>query len=309
MPRRRRPPETWFPPPSSPRPVEGGLRARSRRGDIGETWWSRRFLGLLESFGIGGRLDRARTYARKGQVLSLDVAPGLVTAAVQGSRARPYRVRVGLPRLSEADWRRAEDAMVSRASFLAALLAAEMPTDIEEAFDGCAAGLFPAQFDELASQCSCPDWANPCKHIAAVYYLLGEALDDDPFLLLRWRGREREELLDNLRALRGTAPVAAAPDAHPDPWTQIETAAEEALAAHDARAGDWRQPGDWWQAGDALTGLRLQPTPQRVPAAILGGLAPLEREVQGRPITELLEPAYGVVTASARDRLLRGGEL
>ena len=77
------------------RPVEGGLKARSARGSIGSTWWSRRFIDVLESLAIGGRLTRGRAYARKGQVISLDVTPGEVTASVQGSQARPYRVRIG----------------------------------------------------------------------------------------------------------------------------------------------------------------------------------------------------------------------
>src|SRR3954452_20877330 len=77
-----------------PRKVEGGIRARSARGDIGTSWWSRRFIEVLESFALGTRLTRGRSYARKGQVLALDIAPGVVTASVQGSRAEPYAVKV-----------------------------------------------------------------------------------------------------------------------------------------------------------------------------------------------------------------------
>jgi uncharacterized Zn finger protein len=159
-------------------------RAQPARESSVNSWWSHRFLDLLDSFGIGGRLDRGRTYARKGQVISLDVLPGPSARSVQGSRARPYRVRIGSLALSEADWRRAEDAMVSRAAFLARLLAGEMPEDIEEAFADCSMGLFPTSRDELDTDCSCPDWSRPCKHGAAVYYLLAEAFDDDPFLIL-----------------------------------------------------------------------------------------------------------------------------
>ena len=124
----------WYPPPSRPRPVEGGLKARSRRGPIGETWWSRRFIDLLESFRLGGRLDRGRRYARAGQVLDLQVAAGLVSARVQGSRVRPYRVRLETPVLAAPDWKRVEQAMAGRAAFAARLLAGEMPHDIEETF-------------------------------------------------------------------------------------------------------------------------------------------------------------------------------
>jgi uncharacterized Zn finger protein len=194
----------WYPPPSRPRPVEGGLKARSRRGAIGETWWSRRFIDLLESFRLGGRLDRGRRYARAGQVLDLQVAAGLVSARVQGSRVRPYRVRLETPVLAPSDWERVEQAMAGRAAFAARLLAGEMPHDIEETFAAAGVSLFPASPRNLASSCSCPDWSNPCKHVAAVYYLLAEAFDDDPFLIFAWRGRTRSELLGRLRRARAT---------------------------------------------------------------------------------------------------------
>ena len=294
MARKGRPWPDGFPPPSSPRPVEGGLRARSRRGAIGESWWSHRFLDLLDSFGIGGRLDRGRHYARKGQVISLEVLPGQISGSVQGSRARPYRVRIWLPQLSEADWRRAEDAMVERAAFLARLLAGEMPDDIEEAFADCAAGLFPTSHNELDTECSCPDWARPCKHVAAVYYLLAEAFDDDPFLILTWRGRPREVLLDNLRALRGTEAPAASPD-HDDPWAMVE---QTDVAALDECIDEF------WQAGPALAELRLTPSEPRPPDASVRSLDPLERDVAGRPVVEVLRPAYEAITAGTRAQLL-----
>lgn len=279
--------------PSAPLPVEGGVRARSRRGAIGETWWSRRFLELLESFGIGGRLDRGRSYARKGQVISLDVDPGAVTAPVQGSRARPYRVRIGLAPLSEADWRRAEDAMVSRAAFVASLLAGEMPHDIEQAFDGCDRDLFPSALDELDTRCTCPDWANPCKHVAAVYYLLAEAFDDDPFLILRWRGRDRGELLANLRALRGNEPAATPAVAGDDPWAGIVAAPPPG--------------GAFWEAGAALRGLRLHPDPPALPEAVVRSLAPLDRRVGGQPVAAAVAAAYPALTAGARALLVGNG--
>lgn len=294
-PRRTQPDrQDWYPPPSSPRPVEGGLRAKSRRGVIGESWWSHRFLALLDSFGIGGRLDRGRTYARKGQVISLEVTPGQVTAQVQGSRARPYRVAIGLARLSEAEWRRAEDAMASRAAFLAMLLAGEMPDDIEEAFAACSADLFPTSHDELDTACSCPDWARPCKHVAAVYYLVAEAFDEDPFLILTWRGRPREELLGNLRALRGTAPTTTAAN-DDEPWAVIEQTETPPIADRLA---------DFWDAGEGLAALRLAPNVPRVADATVRGLGSLDREIGGQPVTELLRPAYDAVTTGARDRLL-----
>jgi uncharacterized Zn finger protein len=164
-----------------PLPAQGGIPARSRRGAIGETWWSRRFIELLESFGVGSRLKRGRNYARTGQVTELEIEPGVVLAKVQGSRYSPYRVRIRGKVLSEHQWRRAEKAMAGQALPLAKLLAGEMPHDIEELFASCKLTLFPRSERELTASCTCPDWENPCKHIAAAYYILAERFDGDPF--------------------------------------------------------------------------------------------------------------------------------
>ena len=185
-----------------PRRVEGGLRARSERGDIGESWWSRRFLAALESLAIGGRLGRGRSYARAGQVLALTVAPGQVTASVQGSRPRPYRVSIRLAVVNRPTWRTIEVALAEQAVYSARLLAGEMPPEIEDVFAAAGAPLFPTNAQHLLMDCTCPDWHRPCKHIAATFYLLAEAFDDDPFQLLHWRGRDRATLLDALRKLR-----------------------------------------------------------------------------------------------------------
>ncbi|RKN50964.1 SWIM zinc finger family protein [Micromonospora endolithica] len=186
-----------------PRRVDGGLRARSTRGAIGRSWWSRRFLEVLESFALGTRLTRGRSYARAGQVLRLDVAPGEVTALVQGSRAEPYRVRIGLPPFPPDLWSSVERQVAGQAFFSARLLAGDLPEELEELFAAAGAPLFPTGVAELSQRCSCPDFAVPCKHLAATFYLLAEAFDADPFALLHWRGRDRAELLDRLRELRG----------------------------------------------------------------------------------------------------------
>ncbi|MEU7715292.1 SWIM zinc finger family protein [Micromonospora chalcea] len=191
--------------------VEGGLRARSTRGAIGQSWWSRRFVEVLESFALGSRLTRGRAYARRGQVLRLDVSPGKVTAEVQGSRPRPYPVRIGLAAYPEKVWRRLESELAGQAFFSARLLAGDLPAELEELFAEAGAPLFPAEIDELDQSCGCPDFAVPCKHLAATFYLLAEAFDADPFHLLHWRGRSRAELLDRLRTLRGARTTEVAP--------------------------------------------------------------------------------------------------
>jgi uncharacterized Zn finger protein len=197
-------------PASRPLAVENGLKARSARGAIGSSWWSRRFLDVLESFAMGSRLTRGRTYARKGQVISLEVTPGQVSAAVQGSRARPYSVGIGLAPLGELVWAKAEIALSEQALPSAKLLAGEVPPELEQIFADAGAPLFPRAVNDLDQRCSCPDTVVPCKHLAATFYLLAEAFDTDPFLILRWRGRDREQLLNRLRELRSEPAVGSA---------------------------------------------------------------------------------------------------
>lgn len=204
----------WYPPPAKPRPVADGIRARSRRGAIAQTWWSERFIAVLESLGVGARLQRGRTYARKGQVIDLTIEPGAVSAWVQGTRARPYRVRIAVTPFDKSAWARVTEELARDAWYIARLLAGEMPEDIEDAFASVGLSLFPASAGALSLDCTCPDWSVPCKHIAAAFYLLAESFDEDPFGILAWRGRTRADLLETLAALRtGTYPVDRPADA------------------------------------------------------------------------------------------------
>jgi uncharacterized Zn finger protein len=184
---------------SGPRLPADGIRARSRRGAIGEQWWSQRFISVLESVISPGRLARGRSYARSGQVLSFELEPGLVSAEVQGSRPSPYDVSLFVEPLTDSQWEAVELRLNSQALFRAKLLAGEMPHEIESVFASCGAPLFPESFDDLGMECSCPDWSVPCKHLAALCYVLAEAFDEDPFGILSWRGRGRAELLSGLR--------------------------------------------------------------------------------------------------------------
>jgi uncharacterized Zn finger protein len=187
--------EFGYYPPSRPREAKGGIKAQSRGGTFGKSWWARRWIEVLESFDIGARLHRGRAYARRGQVLSIEIGRGTASAEVQGSRPTPYQVRIKVETLSRANWRRLAQALGRQALFAAKLLAGKMPEDIENAFQAAGLSLFPGKSKDLRTECSCPDWSNPCKHIAAVYYLLGEEFDRDPFLIFRLRGLEREELV------------------------------------------------------------------------------------------------------------------
>ena len=186
----------YYYPPSRPRAAKGGIRAQSRRGALGgESWWAKRWIAVLESFNIGARLGRGRSYARSGQVLSIGIGKGEIKAKVQGSRPSPYAVTIRLKPLAAKQWSAVAKAVSGQAIFASKLLAGEMPHEIEEAFSTAKVSLFPARHSDLETNCSCPDWSNPCKHIAAVYYLLGEEFDRDPFLLFRLRGMERSEFV------------------------------------------------------------------------------------------------------------------
>lgn len=190
--------EREFYPRSRPRAARGGIKAQSKRGRFGESWWAQRWIAVLESFEIGGRLGRGRSYARNGQVLSIDIVKGKVSARVQGSRPKPYDVVIRVKTLAEAAWGKAVSALSTQALYAAKLLAGEMPTDIEGIFTKAKLSLFPGQRNDLETACSCPDWSNPCKHVAAVHYLLGEEFDRDPFLIFKLRGLSREELVKRL---------------------------------------------------------------------------------------------------------------
>jgi uncharacterized Zn finger protein len=283
--------EPWWPPASRPRAVEGGLKVRSTRGAIAQTWWSGRFIAVLESIIVGGRLGRGRNYARRGQVLSMDVTAGLVSALVQGSRVQPYRVRIGLDAFGQPEWAAAERALAGSAWYSAKLLAGEMPEDIEDVFAELGLALFPASAAELSMYCSCPDWQVPCKHIAAVFYLLAEAFDDDPFSILAWRGRDREDLLAGLHAARaklaadpGGPAGAPVPTGAPGP-AGVPVTAGAPLA--DCLGSFFALPAP----------LPVTSPPAASSASILDQLPELRLAVRGRPLPELLHPAYAAFRA------------
>src|SRR5262249_43445463 len=143
----------------------------------------------------GGRLQRGRSYARHGQVLSIDIGKGEVNASVQGSRPTPYSVKIQVQPLTPEQWKAVASTAAGQAVFASKLLSGEMPHEIDAAFRKADVSMFPSDSRDLKTECSCPDWSNPCKHLAAVYYLLGEEFDRDPFLIFKMRGMDREGFL------------------------------------------------------------------------------------------------------------------
>jgi uncharacterized Zn finger protein len=178
-------------------------------------WWSQRWLDLLDSYRFKKRLERARNYARQGNVLSIEFKGAKVLARVQGSEVEPYKVSLSLEPFSDEEWSYVIETMSQRAIFAAKLLAGEMPQNIEEVFTKNGLSLFPFTLSDVQSKCSCPDQANPCKHIGAVYYQLGDRFSEDPFVLFQLRGRTKEQIISDLRQLH-SAKIAVPPTETPD---------------------------------------------------------------------------------------------
>ena len=280
---------------TAPIKVVGGLEARSKRGAIGETWWSRRFLGAMEPYLVGGRGGRGRSYARRGQVVELSVAPGVVSARVQGTQREPYEVKIAMPAATPDQWERVLVSLASQAGYSASMLAGELPHEVEQVFAGAGVPLLPIPGSKLTSDCTCPDWANPCKHVAAVCYLVAEQFDRDPFALLAWRGQGRGEVLSRLRELRGAEVVALG---------------EPAVAAPGPAAPPLAEcvPG-FWEAGPDLASVQVRPAASEAAGAVLRQLPHGLIDVRGRDLGEVLGPAYKEMAARAATRALGKGGL
>ena len=272
-------------PPSTPRPVADGLKAQTQRGSFGKTWWGKRWIAALEALGWSSRLQRGRSYARHGQVADLEVANGEARAQVQGSVPRPYAVRIALNPLAEEQWERAFERLAREAGPAARLLAGEMPTEVEEAFVAAKAPLFPASANDLQTSCSCPDFVNPCKHVAAVHYLLAEEFDRDPFLLFALRGRDREAVMEGLRRARDGA------TAEPDP----EPVAATAPAEPDMDVATF------WDTGEGMADWRVTLTPPNLPHVVLRRLGPPDFVEDPSTLVHRLQSIYTHVTDRALD--------
>ncbi|WP_395089088.1 SWIM zinc finger family protein [Armatimonas sp.] len=254
--------------PTRRKEAKGGIQARSKRGAFGETWWGRRWMQTLESFGMESRLARGRSYARSGQVLTLECASGSVVATVQGSRPRPYDISIALKDLTDTEWERVIEQLKSEPALVARLLGGELPEEIEAVFTEARLSLFPTRQKELVAACSCPDWGDPCKHTAAVFCLLAEELDRNPFLIFALRGRGREALLGKL-----TGGVVEAEEAKP---LLPEPLPSDALA--------------FWEGG--ITSLPALGTlrPPATSAPLLHRLGPFPFWRGELPLTEVLTP-------------------
>ena len=165
-------------------------------------WWVERWLELLDSYRFKKRLERARSYAREGHVLSIEFENAQVLATVQGSEVEPYQVSLKLDPFNDEDWHYVITTLAEKAIYSAQLLAGQMPESIEKVFIKNGLNLFPFNLSDIRSYCSCPDKANPCKHIGAIYYQLADRFSEDPFVIFQLRGRTKSQILAELRQLR-----------------------------------------------------------------------------------------------------------
>ncbi len=270
---------------SSPRSTARGIKAHSQRGKFGQTWWAERWIAAMERLVDAGRLSRGRNYARRGQVLSIEEDRQGVTARVQGSRPTPYTVKILLTPLNDAQWERVIDQMAAQAIFAAQLLAGEMPADIEQAFAAAGVSLFPDRIDDLKTSCSCPDWANPCKHVAATHYILGEQFDEDPFLLFRLRGRTQEQILQALRARRSAGNESVQQEEMTPPAAEETPPLEEAIER-------------FWQPAERLDSFPIAMKRPVVALPLLKRLGP-PSFLPDENLETLLGPAYEAITQAA----------
>ena len=276
--------EFYYYQPTKAREVEGGLKARSKRGSFAASWWASRWIEALERLVDRARLQRGRAYARKGQVVSIEEKQGRIQARVQGSRKAAYRVTIEVEPLGEAEWGRVLDRLADQALFSAQLLAGEMPQEIEAVFAAAGVSLFPDRAGGLVTDCSCPDWANPCKHVAAVHYILGERFDEDPFLLFRLRGRSHEQVLAALRERRS---------GQLDLGEELEEGDEaEAVAALEDTLDRF------WELGESMEPFPLSIQASSVPMPVLKRLGD-PAFVTGRSLEAALGPALAAISAAA----------
>ena len=275
--------------------VSGGIKAQTVKGkSFGEKWWSKRWLEFIENSDIGERVNRGRSYARRGQVMDIEIGSGLVTAKVQGSDPRPYRVKIECETLSDDQWQKVARVFGKNTGALARLVAGSLPENTEALFKDAGVALFPDLRGDIQTECSCPDWSNPCKHTAAVYYLLAEEFDRDPLGLFVLRGKTRDEFL----ALVKRNQLVVTDDVVAEPVGVVEEIAAEELENLPVGVGEfWGRREFQSSALDDLT------VPQT--AAVLVkrlGNFPLWRGENG--FIEEMAEIYGAASARTKELLL-----
>ena len=244
-------------------------------GQFSRTWWGQRFIEALEQFTDPARLGRGRSYASGGRILDYALANGTVTAKVRGSinpyfgvfKEPIYRTSITIKAISSADWKKAIGKIASRADLVTKLLMNEMPDTIEDAFSGLGLHLLPHSERDFLTDCSCPDYVNPCKHIAGVYYLLASALDRDPFLMFELRGLSRDDLHAELvRAPLGQFLASALKSDDTPPVEPVESYYTRPAREPDAVLASHKE---FWTGAKRLPALLATASQASVPALLI----------------------------------------
>ncbi|NSW52659.1 MAG: SWIM zinc finger family protein [Anaerolineae bacterium] len=293
---------------NGPRRVSGGIRLRSTSGKSARNWWAQRWIRSMENLVDVNRLRRGRYYAQQGQVLTIDEGDAEMIAKVQGSRPKPYIVRISMKPFNDEQWERLLDVLSDKAIFAAQLLSGQMPANIEDAFAEAEVSLFPNRAGELLTDCTCPDWANPCKHVAATHYILGDRFDDDPFLLFRLRGRTQEQIIEGLRRHRladiehlGPANVSLLP-------TDDDLDDDDLPLEQQTLTLDNETMSRFWINDDKLTDFPIRVAAPELQFPIIKRLG--EPDAAGMySLEELLGNAYLAVSQAAQIIAFMGGDM
>lgn len=239
------------------------------------TWWGNRYIEALEGFIDRGRLQRGKGYANETRILRWAMDGNRISATIRGNTNPYYDVyeephyatSIELKPISATDWHAVIQVLGSRASFVSRLLLNEVPDSIEEPFEELGLQLLPCSLKDLKTKCSCPDYANPCKHVAGLDYFLAAKLDQDPFLLFELRGLPRVELSNQLKQTPLGRALAST--------LSEEAASLEPVASYHARpllqpSPPTLSPEDFWRGPNKRLPEAIEPaTPPPVSALLL----------------------------------------
>lgn len=254
------------------------------------------------------RLRRGRYYAQQGQVLSIEEGDAEMIAKVQGSRPKPYIVRISLLPFNDKEWEKLLEVLSEKAIFSAELLNGHMPNNIEDAFAEADVSLFPSRTGELLTDCTCPDWANPCKHVAATHYILGDRFDDDPFLLFRLRGRTQEQILEGLRRHRLGDVQLEKPEESEEIDEEIEQNDDDLPIEQKRLKFDDQVMKNFWHGSNHLDDFPIHIKAPEVQFPIIKRLG--EPDAAGHyTLEELLGNSYMAVSQAAQIIAFTGGDL
>lgn len=241
------------------------------------------FLGTFESLRMGPTFARGRRDQRSGHVRQLTISGSLVVALVRGpDDPAAFRARIAVRSFGASEWARVEQDLVAEARYAADLLAGRMPAGIGSVFAAAGLSLVPLSLDEVAMDCTCERWPMPCVHLAATCYALARSFEEDPFGIFAWRGRPRDELLLHLRELRSAQGLAAA-----------AAPASTDFEVSPAIDVDKEDLTDFWGGAEVVTApVGARPGAVSRPDALLDQLDPPPLLHGGRPVVDLLRPAY-----------------